>query len=319
MATGFGWGTNVLFEYETTPGVFPGGTAWKRLPVLSFDPALRQQLDDVPYFSTPAQRDPSDPLEGLQEVKPRVEVPVDGVAFAHWLKMLMGLPTTTGSGPYTHVFKSGTLAALPSAGIELGNARIGTHLRIAGLKADTLELNWSPRDSTQRATIGLIGGATTRSDTAIDASPTDPEGGFVPFAGRLGTVKRDAAALGKITGASLRFGNALEEYYELNKDGAASVDEGSTALSGSLDVRLSDDTLIDDADAGTYHAIELAWFSSANLSLTFRLPRVRLEKTFPPIRGRGGIQASFNWRASYDATDACALKATLVNAVESYA
>jgi hypothetical protein len=53
-------------------------------------------------------------------------VPVDVINIGHWLRLLLGAPTTTGTTPnYTHSFGSGA-ATLPSQAIEVGYPDVPT-------------------------------------------------------------------------------------------------------------------------------------------------------------------------------------------------
>lgn len=84
-------------------------------------------------------RDPAAPFLDTVTVQGDIVVPVNLVNFGHWLRLLLGAPTTTGTAPnLTHSFGSGA-AALPSQSIEIGypdaptyDLRAGASRRCAG-------------------------------------------------------------------------------------------------------------------------------------------------------------------------------------------
>ena len=52
-------------------------------------------------------RDPLAPIKDAVTADGDVVVPIDAEAFGFWLKAAFGEPTTTGTGPWTHEFRSG--------------------------------------------------------------------------------------------------------------------------------------------------------------------------------------------------------------------
>lgn len=49
-----------------------------------------------------------DPYRDFIELTGDAVVPLDLTNIGHWLRMLLGSPTTTGTTDFTHVFKSGS-------------------------------------------------------------------------------------------------------------------------------------------------------------------------------------------------------------------
>ena len=99
--------------------------------------------------------------------------------------------------------------------------------------------------------------------------------------------------------------------------GHANGDPSIAALTGKIDVRFADTTLMDQALNGTSASLEFSWTISANVSLTITahagyLPRPRVE-----IQGPQGIQASFDWQAAYDSVAGQMCTIVLKNQVSS--
>jgi hypothetical protein len=124
-----------------------------------------------------------------------------------------------------------------------------------------------------------------------------------------------------VTGASLTFSNGLEKLREANRTDAAISEAwpGVTEVSGSVDIRMDDDTILADSEGTAPVALTFGYSISATQSLTFTVPRARLERAGIGARGRAGIQATFAFRGEYDATAQAALTATLLNQQASYA
>ena len=70
--------------------------------------------------TTPAtirgRRDPSKPLTGNWNVSGSIVIPADTVAMAYWLTAMFGNPNSSGTGPYVHEFKIGSI--MPSFSLE---------------------------------------------------------------------------------------------------------------------------------------------------------------------------------------------------------
>jgi hypothetical protein len=323
MPLAFGFNSLVQFEWETTYGTFPSTSAFKTLPVVSYDPNITQPWEGLDVVGLGSSRDISAHNRGLLTIEPRVEAPVDLVNSGYWLRALFGDPVTTGTTDRTHVFKSGAFATSgtpPSMGIEHGNPNIPNgYQRVAGVRADTLEVSFRPGETVQTMTLGLVGRTATRHATSVDGTSTAAT--FTPFLGPVMTATRAGSALGRVTGATLRFSNGLEKLREANRADSAITEAwpGVTEVSGSLDIRMDDETILADSEGTTPIALTFGYSISATQALTFAIPRAYLERAGIGARGRAGIQATFAFRGEYDGTAQAALTATLLNQQASYA
>jgi hypothetical protein len=84
-------------------------------------------------------RDPLAPIKDAVTADGDVVVPLDANAFGFWLKAAFGEPTTTGSGPWTHEFRSGSWT-LPSLAIETGMPEVPRYAMYSGCVLD--QLSW---------------------------------------------------------------------------------------------------------------------------------------------------------------------------------
>lgn len=318
MALTFGHNSLIDIETEATYGTLPTGN-WKRVPLVSLDPGVSQPWERLDLIGLAGGRDEPTPLRGLLTVEPRVEVPIDLVNIGHWMRLLFGAPTTTGTTDRVHVFASGA-AALPSISLQHGNSQISANpfMRLTGLRANTMEMSFRFGEALQTASIGLIGLNASRAAATASGTPTTAT--FTPFTGAVGTVTRAGSALARITGGTLRFSNGLEVLREANRANAAITEAapGVTEVSGTIDVRMDTDTILADSEGAAPVKLAFGYSLGATQSLEFLVEAAHLERTMPPVRGRAGIQATFAFRGAFDATATRALTVTLRNQTASY-
>ena len=100
-----------------------------------------------------------------------------------------------------------------------------------------------------------------------------------------GSIKRAGSAVGNLTGGSLTYSNNLEKIETIRDDGLIEgADPTIAALTGKVDVRFADTTLIDLAAGGTPVDLEFAYTLSAQSKLVLTAHEVYLPK---PKLGRG--------------------------------
>ena len=98
-------------------------------------------------------------------------------------------------------------------------------------------------------------------------------------------------------------------------DGA---DPSMAMLSGSMEVRFADTTLMDQAINGTDCALEFAYSLPTGESLTFAAHSVYLPRPRVEIGGPQGVQATFDWQTAKDSVTGRMCTVTLINGVEAY-
>jgi predicted protein tyrosine phosphatase len=91
------------------------------------------------------------------------------------------------------------------------------------------------------------------------------------------------------------------------------VDPGIVRCTGQITVRFENTTLLAQAQAGTAAEFALAFTIDANRSLTITLHEVYLALAKTPIEGPAGVEASFDFRAAFNATATRMMTAVLRN------
>jgi hypothetical protein len=227
---------------------------------------------------------------------------------------------TLSGGGHNHTFVSGA-ATLPSFAVQIGHENIPAYFVHTGCMLNSMAFNFQ-RSGAANATVNIIAQGETRFATTQGGTPTSRA--FKPFSQFNGSIKRNGAALGNITGAQFTYANGMQAIPTIRNDALIEgVDPTIVSATGSIDVRFADNTLIDDAINNTPIELELAYRlagndgNNFNLAWTFHevyLPRPRL-----PISGPGGVQASFNWQAVFDEGLSKSVTVTLKNDVATYA
>jgi hypothetical protein len=270
-----------------------------------------QPLLDADVIGIAANRDPAAPFLDIVTVQGQVVVPVDLVNIGHWLRLLLGAPTTTGTSPnFIHSFGSGA-AALPSNSIEIGYPDVPSYDLCTGVRADTMEIDFSPSGQAT-ATIGLMGQGSTRGGTSGGGMPTTAT--YTAFNKAQGAISRAGAALAQVTGARMTYANGMEMVRTIRADRRIEgVDPGIARATGQVTVRFADTTLLNQAQNGAPAEFAFSYAIDANRSLTFTLHEVYLAPAKTPIEGPAGVEASFDSRAAFNATATRMMTAVLRN------
>lgn len=318
MALAFGHGSTIIAEWESTYKTLASGTSWKTLPVSEWRPGIEEGWLAQDIVGLAGGRDAPDPRRDLLMVDPVAVVPVDLVSSGYWFRLVFGDPTTTGSSDYTHTFKSG--GGTPrSLSIEHGNGSITNgYQQFLGCRGSTMQINFAFGQVEQTMTIGMVGANAQRAASSADASPTAAT--WTPFTGAVGTATRAGSALARVTGASLNFSNGIEKIMEANRSNAALTEAapGVTEVTGTVDLRMDAETLLSDSEGSAAVALAFGYSISATQLVEFTVPEAYISRAGLPVRGRAGIQQTFNFRGAYNASEACALKVVLKNQQAAY-
>ncbi|GIX10671.1 MAG: hypothetical protein KatS3mg116_2381 [Elioraea sp.] len=106
-----------------------------------------------------------------------------------------------------------------------------------------------------------------------------------------------------MTGARLTYANGMEMVRTIRADRKVEgVDPGIARATGQITARFADTTLLTQAQNGTAAEFAFSYTIDANRSLTFTLHEVYLALAKTPVEGPAGVEASFEFRAAYNAT-----------------
>jgi len=298
--------------FETTYGTAPA-SGFMQMPFASASLGAEQPLLASELLGY--GRDPLAPIKDAVTADGDIKVPLDAEAFGFWLKAAFGSPTTTGTTNKTHTFRSGSWN-LPSMAIEVAMPEIPRFAMYAGCVLDQLSLQMQ-RSGLLTADVKLV--AQGENVATATAAGTPTAYALQRFGHFNGAIKRNGTALGNIVSADITYSNNVERIETIRSDGRIDgADPSIAALTGKIDVRFADNTLMTQALNGTAASLEFSWVISANVGLTITAHAVYLPRPRVEIQGPQGIQASFDWQAAYDSVAGQMCTVVLKNQVSSY-
>lgn len=295
---------------EATYGAAPGGN-WISLPFMSFDLGAEQPLIQSDVLAVGSNRDSAAPFQDTVTVQGNAVVPIDVINIGHWLRLLFGAPTTTGANPnFIHTFGSGA-STLPSNSFECAYPDVPSFEVCTGARADSLDIDFSPTGPAQ-ATIGLMAQGSTRATTSAAGTPTSAA--YTRFSKHQGSISRGGSSLAQVTGARLNFSNNLEMVRTIRSDRRLEgIDPGVSLITGQVTTRFENTTLLTQATNGASAEFAFAYTIDANNSLTFTVHEVYLSLAKTPIAGPAGVEATFDFRAAFNAAATRAMTVVLRN------
>ncbi len=309
MARAYGANASLLLKRETAYGQQASGD-FIRMPFNRCTLGGEQGLIDDPVLGQ--GRDPLAPVRDVVNDEGDIVVPVDVRYLGIWLTGLFGDPMTTdnGDGTYDHVFVSGA-QDLPSYTIEVGQPEVPAHFIHTGVKLNSIALEFQ-RSGAAAATLGAIAQGETRFSASQGGTPMSLT--FSRISQFQGSIKQSGSPVANLTAGSLTYSNNLEKIETIRSDGRIEgADPTSASLTGRIDVRFADTTLIDAASQGTPVDLEFAYTLGTSLKVVFSAHEVYLPKPKLAVEGPGGVQASFDFQGAKNDTAGRMLTVTLTN------
>ena len=312
MARAQGARAQMALAYETVYGTPPVG-GFTKMPFASTSLGSEQPLLNSELLGY--GRDPLAPIKDAVTADGDVMVPIDADAFGFWLKAAFGDPITSGAGPYTHEFRSGNWT-LPSMSIETAMPEVPRFAMYSGCVVD--QLSWQvQRSGLLTATARLVAQGETIATTTAAGTPA--ELGLKRFGHFNGAISRNGSALGNVVSAEITYANNLDRIETIRSDGKIDgADPSIAALTGRIEVRFADSTLVTQAINGDPCEISFAYVLPSGESFTFTAHAVYLPRPRIEISGPQGVQATFDWQAAKGASPARMCTATLINDIEAY-
>jgi hypothetical protein len=313
MARAQGARALMALAFETTYGT-PPASGFTRMPFASTSLGAEQPLLNSELLGY--GRDPLAPIKDAVTADGDVVVPLDAEAFGFWLKAAFGAPTTTGvEAPYSHEFQSGSWT-LPSMSIETGMPEVPRYAMYSGCVLD--QITWQvQRSGLLTATARLVAQGETVGTTTSAGTPAALE--LKRFGHFNGAITRNGTALGNVVSAEITYANNLDRIETIRSDGRIDgADPSIAALTGRIEVRFADQTLVTQAINGEACELEFAYVLPSGESFTFTVHAVYLPRPRIEISGPQGVQATFDWQAARDSVVGRMCTATLVNDVETY-
>ena len=308
MARAQGARAQMALAFETTYGT-PPASGFTKMPFASTSLGAEQPLLNSELLGY--GRDPLAPIKDAVTADGDVVVPLDAEAFGFWLKAAFGAPVTTigdRKRPYSHEFQSGSWT-LPSMSIETGMPEVPRYAMYSGCVLD--QITWQmQRSGLLTATARLVAQGETVGTTTSAGTPAALE--LKRFGHFNGSITRNGTALGNVVSAEITYANNLDRIETIRSDGRIDgADPSIAALTGRIEVRFADQTLVTQAINGEACEMEFAYVLPSGESFTFTVHAVYLPRPRIEISGPQGVQATFDWQAARDSVVGRMCTATL--------
>lgn len=223
---------------------------------------------------------------------------------------------TLSGGRVGHEFRSGSWD-LPSMAAELALPEVPHFALITGIKANSI--SWQmQRSGLVTATVSCI--AQRETVAAASAVGVVTELPLTRFGSFSGAIRRDGTLLANVVSGQITYTNGLDRVETIRDDGAIDgADPSMAMLSGSIEVRFADQTLLNQAVSGGSCELSFGYDLGPLGSLQFVAHEVFLPRPRVPVSGPGGVQTTFEWQAARDPVLGRMATVTLQNDVPNYA
>lgn len=300
-------------DFNTAQAALAGG--FVALPCYpGTNPGSRRDLYDDKRIGEGA--DPGAMYLGFETGDGPVVAPFDSESVGWHLSLLLGDPVTTGTGPYTHVWKSGGATQWWTG----GSTRGGVHFRYTGLAYASMQLQLARASATQRATFQAVLRDEAKIADPLDATPVAPRASDVPFAAFSGVLRVGGVIAADITDLDWTASNNLtpDEAASSGQPYVAQVLQGDFTQQGLARFRFENAARYDLARAGTATDLRLDWTAGAD-TLRVDIANVKFAADRLPIDSGGALTLSLPWQAAKPDPGDASLTVTLVNTLPSYA
>lgn len=306
----------IVIDFEDTYGEDPASPVGIQVPYINETiSATRAQLEDDVLNG---RRDPLKPSQGITDVQGNITVPIDKRYFGYWLKAMFGAPTTSGSGPYTHVFKIDNTNCQPSLVLEKNFSDIPKFFKYNGVKVQSMGFSIDG-DGLMQCSIAVVGSSLTEGDSAYDASPTTHS--YHRYKFMDAELNEGGSANAEFLSLSFDInGNLQTDIYPIGNGGNRSaLPEGKIGISGNGSILFDNMTLYNKAKNATESSLELVLSHSTD-SLTIDFNEIEYGLASPQVSGNEGVKVDLSFMAFFDNhADGSAVVFTLINDVSSYA
>lgn len=316
QARGFLEEVRLIFEttFNTTPTVNPGDMVqiYRNGGGLDSD---ENMID--PETIIPGQRDMSEVVFGNISVGGNYTIPLDVRTCAYFFKLLMGAPTTSGAGPYTHDFAPSN--DLPSVTIDEWHSDVGVSRVFNGVKINNMNLNFEVNTELV-AEMEMLGGKENPSSaTPLDSAPVTQT--LTRFNAKSIVFKKGGVNVTVAKSLNVAISNDLyDDNFTLSSNGFRTelVEQRFMVdISGTL--VFDDEVWLDHAINGDELDLEIEATNGAH-TLTFTFPEVKLRRVPLERNGHGPQYIPIEGKAYYqDSVEGSTMQIQLVNDVASYA
>jgi hypothetical protein len=317
MSRAQGARAQMALGFETIYGTAPDAGKFWKMPFVSQNHGSEQPLLSSELLGY--GRDPLPPVKDAITASGDIVIPLDPRFLGIWLKALFGEPATSeAGGVFTHSFESGGWT-LPSFATEVGMPEVPYYAMVKGCVANSLNLALN-RSGLITATVNVVAQGEITAAASLVGSMS--EFALLRFGAFNGSVRRNGELLGNLTSAEFTYNNNLDSIETIRDDGMIDGADPSVAeLTGTINVRFADTSLIDQATNGEPCELSFGYATDASNSFVLTAHAVYLPKAKISLEGPEGVQAAFEWQAAQDRSEGGTGRmctAVLINDVSGY-
>lgn len=322
MAQVRGTAVKVIGFTETTFNTVPGTPDGEVLYFQQFGVGASEDRVSDPTLSGGARGEVRS-VADKRDVQGSVPITLAPQSLGFWLKHAIGLPVTSGLGPYTHTFAVAN--GLPPGALfdlDFGAAITGAgrFVRYSGCRISRAQFSF-PATGLQTASFDVRGaGVDATAVAALDATPTDP-GHTAWSAKNLALVFDAGATVVKAESASVTWDNDLDDsVFAVGDQGTRSeLPEGLAKVSGQIAAFFTSAALMNKALADTDVSLVITLSrgdglgSAGNESLAITIPSLVFAVKTPAVDGPRGLKFTSDFTA-HRTSGELAVTAVLKNA-----
>lgn len=307
----------VFYEQTNATTVVTAGAPGLKAHLISQDIAPEQPLQESEVVDD--SRNPTKPYQDAISIGRGFTIQADPISIGWYLKWLLGNPTTTGAGPYTHVFKLTGTAVMKFLTIERMMNDIAHGHQAWGCVLDRVSFGMN-RGDILKPRFDIIGLDENKITALTDATPYSPS--KICFRAPQISVLEAGGAFGICQTFNLEFSNGFEGVPVLGNSGRFfDIIEGIGRPTANMTILVTDQAIYDKARNATETSLKTTFTATDGVStLAFDFPEAIYELYGIPVRGRTGpMTADINVRPYFDdGVGATSLIVTLVNTHPSY-
>lgn len=305
-------------QFETVFRTAPGAPSTQLLKFSKVTVGREAELAEDPTINANAL------MEKRQEQDASAPISAEGILclndIGFWLRMLLGAPQTTGTGPYTHVFTL-NLNARPSSLFEfaMSDGVATRYHRHLGVMLNSF--GWNLLNVEQQFQAEFIGAYELRPypTTPFDATPAARLAKLWACK-KLAKIWDGAASIGDIADATIQFNNDLEgQSLGDGLEGFGQILLGQPTVGGQMDVLFTPGTLVDAALArSSKHIVMVSQDPTGAAKLTVDIPNAEFDVPRVVVdSSKGQVARGLAWRAHHvDGADP--ITVTLENGIATY-
>jgi hypothetical protein len=307
MGQATGAKVKIGFYEETTFKAVPATPDLKNMYVVKSGLNPKQNLIDSNTI-TPS-RGKAKPFRGNKDNTGSIDIELSSENIDPFLKQLMGSQANTGTGPYTHTYKIGTLPVGFGIETDYGSDISGSG-RFAvskGLRVSSATFTF-PTEGAATASFNIQGsGKADLGAVTIDAAAGYTDTGFTPWSTfEITVIEEGGVAIANVKEASITIDNGLDTAagYVIGSQGERiAIPEGQAMVSGSIKCVFDSATMMNKALAGTTSSLHILMSrgtglgTAGNESLDFLVEQLIYEPNIPSVDGPGGIEITLPFKA----------------------